>query len=86
MLGVWFNSRAPIVALALGSLFGGSFIGGLIPSTLYVTPWLLAQIASATAADLPLPTDLLWPPLLATALWSILFVILALVRFERTEF
>jgi hypothetical protein len=32
------------------------------------------------------PPELLWPPLLASALWSLIFVLGALVAFEKTEF
>lgn len=85
-LGTWFNSRAPIVAVTLGLLFGGGFIGGLIKPLLYVTPWLLPQLASGIASQLPLPIDLVWLPVIATALWCVIFVIVALVKFERTEF
>jgi len=86
MLGAWFNSRAPIVAVALGLLFGGGFIGGLIQPLLYVTPWLLPQLASGIASGLPLPIDMVWPPVVATAGWIVIFLLITLSKFERTEF
>jgi ABC-2 type transport system permease protein len=86
MLGAWFNSRAPLVAISLGLLFGGGFIGGFIKPLLYVTPWLLPQLASGLASGLPLPLDLVWPPVVATTIWVLIFIFVALVKFERTEF
>ena len=86
MLGTWFNSRAPIVAVTLGLLFGGSFIGGLIKPLLYVTPWLLPQLASGIASQLPLPINMVWPPVVATVVWILIFIAVTLVKFEKTEF
>jgi len=86
MLGTLFNSRGPILGIALGSVLGGGLLGGLIPALFYVTPWKLADVAWATATGQAVPTELAFAPLIATVLWSVVFVFVALVKFERVEF
>ena len=86
MLGVFFNSRVPVLAISLGILLGGGFIGSLVKPMLSITPWMLAQIASGVASQKPLPGHLFWPPVVATGVWIVLFSFAALFKFERTEF
>jgi ABC-2 type transport system permease protein len=86
MLGTIFNNRGPILGIALGSVLGGNLLGGLIKPLLYVTPWMLPKVASLTASSQALPSESGIAPLGATILWSVVFVIVAMVRFERTEF
>ncbi|NBD34732.1 MAG: ABC transporter permease subunit [Chloroflexi bacterium] len=86
MLGTFFNSRGPILGIALGSVLGGGLLSGLIPALLYVTPWKLADVAWATATGQAVPTEMALPALVATVLWSIVFVCAALVKFERVEY
>jgi len=86
MLGTFFSSRAPILGIALGVLFGGNLLAGLIRPLLYITPWSLAKLATLVASSQPVPFELFFLPVAATALWCIVFVIVALAKFERTEF
>jgi ABC-2 type transport system permease protein len=86
MAGAFFANRPPILALTLGSLLGGSVLGGFAEFLLYLTPWSLAKIASATAADMPLPQAMQVYPLFATTIWCVVFVLLSIWKFERTEF
>ena len=86
MLGTLFNNRAPILGIALGSILGGTLLGGLIQPLLYVTPWMLGKYASLVAGNEPVPAGLLWAPLSATAVWSAIFLLVALVKFERSEY
>lgn len=86
MLGTVFNNRAPILGIALGSILGGTLLGGLIQPLLYVTPWMLGKFASLVAGREPVPAGLLWAPLCATAVWSAIFLLVALVKFERSEY
>ena len=86
MLGTMYSSRAPILGIALGVLLGGNFLAGLLQPLLYITPWILAKVASMIAAGQPVPSGLLWGPLATTVLWSLIFTIVALVKFEKAEF
>jgi ABC-2 type transport system permease protein len=83
MLGTFFSSRGPVLAIPLGVLFAGDIILGLWPGLGSVMPWLLGRIAVLTAQGLPLPT--LWP-VAVTFLWLAAFVGLAIWRFRREEF
>jgi ABC-2 type transport system permease protein len=85
MLGTFFNARPPILGLALAIVLGGNMLAGLLEILVYISPVMLAKVASMLAAGLPVPSELLWPPLMTTALWSLGFVWMALVKFEKTE-
>lgn len=86
MLGTLYNTRAPILGISLGVLLGGNFLSGLLKPLAYITPWMLAKVSSLVAGSQAVPAGLLWGPLVATSLWSIIFIIVALVKFEKTEF
>jgi ABC-type transport system involved in multi-copper enzyme maturation permease subunit len=86
MLGTLLSNRAPILGIALGSVIGGTLVGGLLRPLLYVTPWVLAKVSSLVADNQPVPAGMLWAPLAASLLWSLIFIIVALVKFEKTEF
>lgn len=86
MLGTFFNSRGPILGLALGSVLGGGMIGGFIKPLLTITPWMLPKVATLTASGQTLPPEVGIIPIVATALWSVVFVAVAIMRFEKTEF
>jgi ABC-2 type transport system permease protein len=86
MLGIIFNNRGPILGIALGSVLGGSLLGGLFEPLMYVTPWMLPKIASLTASGQALPPELGLAPLVSTALWCVVFIVVALAKFEKTEF
>ena len=84
MLGVFFSSRSPILGIPFGILFIGMFFGFLKP-LMYIGPSMLTGYAEVIAGSVPLPPGLLWPPLLATALWCVVFTCAAIIKFERTE-
>lgn len=86
MLGTIFNSRAPILGIGLASVLGGAMIAGFLQPLLYVTPWMLGKYAGMVAGSQQIPAGMLWTPLAATILWSLLFILVALFKFERTEF
>lgn len=86
MLGTIFNNRGPILGIGLGSALGGSLIAGFYKPLMSVTPWMLPKVASITANGQAVPTEIGIAPLAATALWSVIFILAALARFERTEF
>ena len=86
MLGALFNSRGPILGIALGSVLGGGIIGGFIKPLLTITPWALPKVATLAASDQALPAEIGVAPIVATILWSVVFVVVAMIRFENTEF
>ena len=86
MLGTIFNNRAPILGIALGSVLGGGLLGGFIQPLFYITPWMLPKVAWLTATGQAISVELVIASLAATALWSLIFVFVALAKFETMEF
>jgi ABC-2 type transport system permease protein len=86
MLGTIFNNRGPILGIALGSILGGGILGGFVKPLFFVTPWLLPKFAWLTATGQAIPVDMGSASLAATALWSIVCIFVACVRFEKMDF
>lgn len=86
MLGTLLNARGPVSAIGLGFLFGGQIFPNFLPGWVaLIFPWTLSEIAAALAFGQPLPPG--WfIPIIATAIWTVVFVVIALWRFEREEF
>ncbi len=85
MLGTLFSNRGRVIGIAFAVLFGGSIIPGMLPQSNLVTPWPLPQIAGGLAAGAPLPATALYP-VLASLVWIVLFIWIALQRFQREDF
>jgi ABC-type transport system involved in multi-copper enzyme maturation permease subunit len=85
MLGTFFSSRAIILGVAIGILFVGMFFSGILKPLLAISPWMLPTLAEFTAGNQAIPPGQLWPPLIASALWCVVFTLAAIVKFERTE-
>ena len=86
MLGTIFNNRGPILGIALASVLGGGMLGGFIKPLFYVTPWMLPKVALLTATGQAIPAEMGIASLVATALWSVVFIFVALVKFEKMEY
>ena len=86
MLGTIFNTRAPILGIALASVLGGGILGGFIKPLYYVTPWILPKVAWLTATGQSMPAEMSVASLVATTLWGALFIFVALAKFEKMEF
>lgn len=86
MLGTFFSSRAPILGIALGSVMGGTFIGGMIKPLLSVMPWILSSTMELVVAGKAVPLEMATLPTIATAVWCLIFTIIAIARFEKIEF
>jgi ABC-2 type transport system permease protein len=87
LLGTVFNERGPVAGVSLTIMLGGLVLTQFIPMALLSpTPILLAQAATTLASGQPLPQPLATIAIVATAIWSVVFVGLALWRFSREEF
>ena len=91
MLGTLFNSRGPVIGIALAFLFFQQYLIGLWPVLRYVLPWnLIIPIGQQMDAVVPclLTGSQNYSTILivAVALESILFILIALLRFNREEF
>jgi ABC-2 type transport system permease protein len=86
MLGTLFSSRGPVSAIGLGFLFGGQIFPNFLPEWVtLIFPWKLAELASGLALGQPLPPS--WPiPVIATVVWTVMFIGVALWGFGREEF
>ncbi|MEO7908964.1 MAG: ABC transporter permease subunit [Roseiflexaceae bacterium] len=86
LLGTLFSTRGPISGVALGLLFGGALPPNLVPQAFQMTlPWSLSGSAVGLALGSELPVG--WSiPVIASVLWTVLFLGVALWRFGREEF
>jgi ABC-2 type transport system permease protein len=83
MLGVLLSSRAPLLGIAIASLVGGSMIP--VVEIVQFTPWLLGELVILPLMGVPLPPIAI-TMLVSTAVWSLVFIGIAIWRFERLEF
>jgi len=92
MLGAFYQSRGPVMGIAFAVMAGSMIPPHILPWQLYaVMPWALGQLLPpAVVHGLPLiiggntiPTLL---PLIATAAWCAIFVVVGVWRFRREDF
>jgi len=91
MLGTFFDTRGPVlgIAIAVSIVSMLSLIGSLFASFL---PWIVVIVPEAIPGILTLlvqgePLPDVWPiPIILMAVYSLLFVALAIWRFNREEF
>jgi ABC-2 type transport system permease protein len=89
MLGTLFQSRGPVIGIPLVLISAGyltaliPWLGKFMPVNLIMSVGEQLSLAEALAVGQPLSTV---APIISTVLLIILFIIIALVRFEREEF
>ncbi len=89
MLGTFFNSRGAVLGITLGFMFAGNVIPNALPDSAALFPWMLGQIAlvlalgSRAPQSLPLTAII---PVIATLVWIMIFIALAIWRFDKEEF
>ena len=84
MLGTVFESRGALAGTVFGFMVAGFMIANYAPWLTAAFPWLFFQSGFNLVAQQQIPPyNLISIP--ATALWTVLFVLLALRRFERAE-
>jgi ABC-2 type transport system permease protein len=83
---IMLSSRGPVSAIGLGFLFGGQIFPNFLPAwATMIFPWKLSELAPALTLGQSLPPGWLIP-VIATAIWTVVFIVIALWRFEREEF
>ena len=91
MLTILSNGRGLAIGVPLLIIFGFFIFAGMAPWLVDIMPWSLTTdvgpsrptIALSMALGQPLPT---WMPVIATAVWCLIFTGIALWRFQREEF
>ncbi len=91
-LGAFTLSRGLTLGLPLIiGITGGFFLGifqalGTFKELGYLVPWNLTSYASSLATGASLASDQYWPwPVIATAVWILLFIGAAMAKFEQIE-
>jgi len=87
LLGSFFNSRAPVIGIAMAVLIGQDIVAPLLAKPI---PWfhlILPQemIVNAGLVANGQPMDS-WVPIIVTSIMSLLFTLVAIWRFGREEF
>ena len=86
MLGTLFNERGPVIGIPLAILFASQFLMSQLGSLVQFTPWpIVKDPALAVQAIMGQPLDSV-TPIVATAVWSVVFVAVAIWRYQREEF
>jgi ABC-2 type transport system permease protein len=85
------NSRGAAIGIPMAVLFGYQFIVGLAPWTLEIMPWGLTSAGrggsgNSAAAAIVLGQSYSVLPIVATLAWCVLFVVIAVWKFNRDEF
>ena len=91
MLGTLFDSRGPVLGIAFALLFGYQLFLGLAPWLAQIMPWAIVTQTNLSSTPLAVTVALEQPlvsvtPILVTAVWCVLFIGVALWRFNREEF
>ena len=84
LLGVLFEQRGPVLGIAFGIMFGGMIIGQIVPQIGYILPLSMDQIALMLGTGQALPVMTL-SQVVTTAVWSLIFLAVALRRFQSVE-
>ncbi len=90
MLGAFFDTRGPVlgiaIAVAIGSMLSiGNIFASFLPRIVLLLPESIPGILTLLVQGEPLPD--VWPiPIILMSVYSLLFVVLAIWRFKREEF
>ena len=76
--------RGPVLGIALGIVFGGRMIAGFFPPLAYVLPVTMDGVAQAIMLGIPLPVMMV-SQVISTAVLTIVFILVALRRFQKME-
>jgi ABC-2 type transport system permease protein len=85
MLGTIFEQRGAVLGFAVAVLMGGLIASQFTPLVSYILPVNMPMIAATLMQGQLLPTIAI-SELIVTGAWSVLFTLVALLRFRREEF
>jgi ABC-2 type transport system permease protein len=85
MMGVIAEDRETVLGVSLGTLLVGMLARDFIGRLALFTPWLLSDLAGTVAVGEPLTAEM-WLSSLSTVVWSLIFIAVAVWRFEKHEF
>lgn len=81
-LGAFTSSRGVVVAVPLALLLGGDLILNFAPDLAQAMPWILGRFGSLMAQGRDLPSVM---PVIATAVWVVVFTVAGVYRFRRED-
>ncbi len=84
MLGVVCESRSKVLGIAFGIFFAGTLFKSFIPQIAYILPIAMDGIGLSILLGMPLPVMLL-SELISVAVLTIVFIVVALWRFQSRE-
>lgn len=85
MAALLVNTRGQLLGISLGMLFAGLVVPGFLGQVAIYTPWILTSVLPAMGIGAPLPFSASIP-FVATAAWSLLFILIALWRINKIEY
>jgi ABC-2 type transport system permease protein len=83
LLGVLSDNRGVVLGVSLGILLGGTLLRSVWPLSL-ILPWVLPDMAASVFLGNPLPVQMLIP-IMMTFVWTVLFILIGVRRFNRQE-
>jgi ABC-2 type transport system permease protein len=90
MMGTFFDSMGAVIGIPIALAFGQQYIVSLLPFLANIAPWGLAAPmgpdASVAASLIIGETPFSYTPIIAAAVFSVIFTAVALLRFNRQEF
>ena len=86
MLGTLLRSRGSVGGVALGFWIAGLILPNFLPKWVpLIFPWPLTQTAASIALWKPVPLPV-WIPVVSSGILAVIFLGVAMARFEREEF
>lgn len=85
-LGAAFRGRGPVAGIGITFILMGQFFKGMLPlSVVLATPWPLGDVASSFVLGIA-PDFSRMIPIVATSIAALMFIAVAVWRFDREEF
>jgi len=85
LLGTLYEQRGPLLGIGFGLMFGGMILVNFVPQLNYILPLALDKISLVVAMGQTLDAMMI-SQVVSTAVLSVVFTALAVLRFRRQEF